>query len=240
MHSFRCLWRIAGGLVLLLVTLTVHADKSSRRAAGLPGSFRTTTPGGLTGLALPDPYIQHVQDRMTIDAYQIREHAALPAPLPSPRPRYATPPRVEGAVRTVRAVLPLEVTGFRATNLEPILPPRGFRAPILDNRSEFWPPRLPLSSMAPAEREGVRLVENQLAGQGLIATLARLIDQFHPESCLADPRTTLRRLMAVGYPVDLLHHFRPPDNAEVAARPVAIVELLARRLSGGANLETVL
>jgi hypothetical protein len=241
MHSNRRSWRMTVAVCLslgLVAAMTpVYGEKVARPAGG---SFRNTTAGGLNGLALPDPYVQHIQDRMVIDAYQGREHAAAPGILPTARPRYASPPRVEGAVRTVRAALPPAVAAFRATNREPVLPSRGFRAPILENHAEQWLPRIVPTDAVPSDRAGVTLVESRLAADGLLATLARLLHEFGAAACLADPQAAWHRLQAVGYPVDLLHHFRVENVADSVPRPVAIIEWFARRLLASKSVEQAL
>jgi len=216
---------------------TTAANSTSSR-----GESRGTTAGDLTGFGLPEAYRQQISDRQTIDSYQGREQDVAPGVLPSSRPRYVTPPRVEGAVRIVRATLSPAVEAFRAANVDSILPPRGFRAPILDNQSETWAPRRPTESFTAAEREAANLVEQHLAIEGLLPVLARLLQQFGADACLADVPSAMRRLFAVGYPADLLHHFRLTEapNAPAASRPKALIELIARRLIAGRTLSAAL
>lgn len=236
----------AGLLALALASVLLggpgpaHAEKPGLAAPGKPGAFRKTTAGGLTGLALPAPYTQLIQDRLTIDTYQANAHSVAPSPQPSARPRYVLPPRVEGAVRIVRATLPPAVATFRAAHAEPVLPPRGFRAPILHNQSERWLPQLETQSFTAADREGARLVDQRLAVDGLIPTLLRILHALGPDACLASPSETLQRLGALGYPADLLQHFRLPGDPKPADRPRALVEFGARHLLTASSLDEAL
>ncbi len=206
------------------------------------GAFRQTTPGGLSGLALPGPYSQLIQDRLTIDSYQIREHGVAPGVVPSARPRYATPPRVENAVRIVQAPLPPAVRAFRTSNEEAVVPPRGFRAPILEHHAEAWRPRLETNAFESADHDTVRWVEQKLAADGLIPTLTRILQRYGPETGLGEPTIFLRRLSAAGYPVDLLRHFRANDTPSAGPqdRAAAVVQSIAARqiASPGAKAAT--
>ncbi len=222
---------LVGIAVLELGAPWAGAEKANETKAS--GAFRQTTPGGLAGLALPGPYSQLIQDRLTIDSYQMREHGVAPSIMPSARPRYATPPRVENAVRVIHAPLPPAVRSFRAANEETVVPPRGFRAPILGHQIEAWRPRLETNAFDAADHDAARLIEQRLASDGLIPTLAKILLRYGPESALGNPTNFLRRLAAAGYPTDLLRHFRPTDAATpgpaVRDRATWVVQSIAAR-----------
>lgn len=220
-------------MIALFAPGTPRAEAEKANGTKTSGAFRQTTPGGLSGLALPGPYSQLIQDRLTIDSYQMREHGVAPGIVPSARARYVTPPRVEHAVRVVHPPLPPTVQSFRASNAESIVPPRGFRAPILENHAEAWRPRLETNAFEAADHDAARLIEQRLASDGLIPTLAKILLRYGPESGLSNPTNFLRRLSAVGYPVDLLRHFRPTDAAttgpELRDRAAWVVQSIAAR-----------
>jgi hypothetical protein len=211
--------------------------ENPRQSRVSPPPFRTTTPGGLTGLALPERTLEQIEDRLVIDAYQTRHHAVVSGLEPASRPSYATGARVPEAVRVVRAALSPDVAAFRQANQIHFLPPRGFRAPILENAAESWVPRLPEASLSAAEREASQIVAQRLAADGLLRTLARLIYVLGPENCLTNVPATHQRLLSLGYPADLLHHYRLNETTAPGERPLVLIETVARRLIGAAHVD---
>ena len=223
---------VAGALLLSISTVSVLGEKPAVTQPGRATdtrSFRTTTPGGLSGLALPDSFLQQIDDRIAIDAYQAQNHGVAPGPLPTPRPQFKTTARLTDPIRIVRAEVPAAVTALRQS-LEPqILPNRGFRAPILENASEPWRPQLPLDSFSRSEREASLWIERRLAADGLLPTLVRVIQILGAERCLEDTRAAYDWLIRVGFPADLLHHFQIGTMTDVFQRPSAIIQAAARQ-----------
>jgi hypothetical protein len=225
-----------GALLLSVSALNIFAEKP---AVTQPGravdthSLRTTTPGGLSGLALPESFLQQIDDRITIDAYQIEHHGVAEGVLPAPRPQFKVNTRIPEPVRLVRANIPAAVAARRQALEAQILPPRGFRAPILENVSEPWAPRLALDSFSRAERDASLLIERRLAADGILGTLAQLIQLLGAQQCLADPRAAYDWLIRVGFPADLLHHFRTAAVTDPMQRPLALIEAAARRALAG-------
>ncbi len=228
--------RAAGPCFFLLLAGVIAAEPVRTPTTG---AFRPTYGGTLADLALPDHYRKHLEDRATIDAHQIAEHAVAPGVLPSARPRFVAPPRVESGVRIVRADLSAGVVEFRQAHSDPTLPPRGFRAPILEHRTNLWAPTLNSNALAAADLAAARIVEQHLAPDGLIATLDQLLRHYGPTTALGDPPAFAERLMAVGYPTDLLQHFRMPGAPRDASsrydRPLAVIVHLAGLLTHPAS-----
>jgi hypothetical protein len=225
-----------GAFLLSISAVTVFAEKPAVTQPGRTTdvrSLRTTTPGGLSGLALPAPFLEQIDDRITIDAYQVEHHAVAAGVLPAPRPQFKVTSRVPEPVRVVRASTPSAVLARRQAFETQILPSRGFRAPILENAGEPWAPRLALDSFSQSEREASLWIERRLAADGILSTLVKVIQLLGAEQCLADPHATYDWLIRVGFPADLLHHFRTSATTDPMRRPLALIEAAARRALDG-------
>ena len=221
----------AGAFLLFISALSAFAEKPAVTQPGRAAdvrSFRTTTPGGLSGLSLPQPFLQQIDDRITVDAYQVEHHQVEAGILPAARPQFKVTSRVAEPVRIIRAGLPADVIARRQGFTPQILPPRGFRAPILENAGEAWQPRLALESFSQSEREASLMIERRLAADGILSTLLKTVQILGAEQCLADPRAAYDWLIRVGFPADLLHHFRTGAATDPMMRPVVLIEAAAR------------
>jgi hypothetical protein len=172
---------------------------------------------------------QLILDRALLDAWQNRHHRIAPGIIPTPITRFT--PRIQSVdvLRVVRAELPAEAADYRAAHSGQVVPHRGFRAPILDAAGSRPKITLDPSSLDTGGRAAAALIEERLTGTGLLATLAEVLVILHRDRGEANPAAVLQRLRDVGFPVDLLGHFRLPrasDDASADMRLGAILERL--------------
>ncbi|MFQ5495894.1 MAG: hypothetical protein ACE5EX_10995, partial [Phycisphaerae bacterium] len=135
-----------------------------------------------------------------------------------------------------RPRIPESVLRYRRLLQKERPPLRGFRAPILDNAGERWPFRPPDDS-GPI-RQAADLVGRRLARDGLLATLARVLDILGPSSLPVADGDVLDLLRAVGLPVDLLPCFSF-DDKNVSAAAIDVVRYIRRRLKAGATVNNL-
>jgi len=109
---------------------------------------------------------------------------------------------------------------------------RGFRAPILD-REEATLALHPADGLAPHEARAARIVAEQLASNGLRATVVAAAAALAPDQAArarlagqAGAADLAARLAAIGIPVDLLEDFGPKGSEP-------FVERVARELAAG-------
>ena len=168
----------------------------------------------LNDLNLPSHFVRLIADRALIDAYQHSNYWAETSATPAPEQYHAMRNRNPAYVRVVRSDPAAEVLAYRRALPEKFFPRRGFRAPILGRASDFTSPAL-----EPREQEAAALVERRLAHDGLLFTLARVIQVLGPEQFHET------QLSAIEFPVDLLDHFAEP----------AICNWIVEKLRGGAS-----
>lgn len=150
---------------------------------------------------------------------------------------YAAPAGAERFIHVVRALADPGTSRYRRDFPDNIVPVRGYRAPILDRAGEK--PSAQSSSDAGNAREiaAAECVSHNLAPEGLLTTLARVIRILGPERFISDPASSRAALEAAGVPVDLLACFTTSDPA--TATTPRLVSFLARRLSDGDTIESL-
>lgn len=192
----------------------------------------------LEALNLPPEFVVRVRDRMLCDLYR-RDIRRIDTPaLPPADGRHAasSAPASRPAVRTLRHAPPSGVLARRRAM--PAVRPelRGFTADVLGSAVEVQHGALaPPAGLAEEWRAGAEIVARRLAVDGLLSTLAQVIDRVGPQEILRDVPTARSRLAEIGLPVDLLLHFSD-GAADVSAE-------VARRLARGrpgADLEAAI
>jgi len=195
---------------LLLAFTVVHARVT---AAPTTGSARTV----LEARAPPAFPVGHTPVGGTLDPLD-RD--------PAPRSR-------------VRVFLPdtsVVAAGQPMPAADEIRPLPGYRAPLTGPADAKHPATLP-SDASPALRATAAWIEAHLATDGLLPTLAAVLDRSGPERFATNGATGLDELRAVGLPVDRLESFVDPGPGGSGAAQV--VAGIARRLATGEPVAAV-
>jgi hypothetical protein len=189
-------------------------------------------------LNLPLGFRQLIVDRETIYQYQLRHHQVEPGVQPTPLlPRMR--PRPPGNKETVQVFEPTPSHGaarFRSEFPDAFVPLRGFRAPILDasvERLEIIEKQNPFS---PENFEAAKLINDRLAHDGLLKTLAGVLELLGAERFLTNGSSGLAHLNVVGFPDDLLACFASRDYADPAEGALEVVQGIARALTDGTTV----
>lgn len=187
-------------------------------------------------LNLPPAFQQRIADRAVIDEYQIKHFAVAATGIPTPASAQMVRRPYDLGIQVVRPVLSETAAGQRSNYQQVMLPPRGFKAPILEaatnGLSLAWY-ALPTNSL---DRAVAELIKHRLAHDGLLPTLARVLDRLGAEEFVTHGRPGLRRLRALGFPDDLLACFAPGRQADPTEGSLEVVQFVARRLVAGASL----
>ncbi len=180
----------------------------------------------LQSFALPEPFLRRVADRVIRETYRARHRQVLGEGAGDPSPAGA-PGRAGIGLAIRRHEIPDAVVMARRLYIEDRPALRGFRAPInpVSGLSVPWPQDAPAGLRTPA-----RLVAELLAVEGLLPTVARVIESIGPDEVLADVDGVFDTLRDVGVPVDLLAFFEMPDDAVAA---------IAQRLRDGVSAEVL-
>jgi hypothetical protein len=189
-------------------------------------------------LNLPAHFTQLISDRNTIDHYQIEHHRVEPGVIPSPDKALTVRNREGRFVRVIHSQNSEEVLKYRFALSNKFIPLRGFRAPILERAGEHPLARLPSSGLSESERRATACVRRSLARDGLLSTLAQLVQILGPAQFLTNGPAGLDRLRAAGFPADLLGCFPFNEHGGEKA-PYALVAHVARKLSEGATPESL-
>src|SRR4030095_5355456 len=84
------------------------------------------------------------------------------------------------------------------------------------------------------------LIERELAREGLLPPLARAIAVLDPRVLSTQGTAGIKRVTQLGFPTDLLRHFRLPGLPEGATdRPTATLGAIAQRLAQGIPVDRV-
>jgi len=183
-------------------------------------------------------FSQLLHDRVVIDTYQKEKRQFAPGALPHPVRAVATRHQPRPLTRVVRASLGEPVSSHRARNTNSVLPASSFRAPILGAANQTDRPGAKVNPNT-TEREAARIIEERLARDGLLPTLAKTVAHLGAARCLANPGDTLVELHSLGLPVDLLQHFQAGGATTASDRPRAILEQIARALQKGGTIEEI-
>ena len=193
-----------------------------------------------TASAFPDPdagrfnlsreFRQRMDDRKRIDDYGQNHYQTEREELSQPVPPGVARPLVHAdGIKVLGSHWPAAVMNYRTNFEDRFLPLRGFLAPILENAGERWPAKLETGELPPAAMDAARMIERDLAREGLLPTLVKVIERMGPEKFLKPGRAEILRLRAVGFPVDLLRYFQLPDQkfADESAWVVFVAERTA-------------
>jgi hypothetical protein len=206
-----------------------------RTACGLEGSefFAPITPS-TDDFRLPREFVQRIADRVVVDAYQNRRHRADAGPGMAPRRLFAAPTSAGRFITVVHPELKPAVWHYRSTLPEGFIPLPGFRAPILEHAGEMPPALPPGRKWGEREIAAAEQMARRLAHDGLLPTLARVIEILGPDRFGSGDPASVKLLEAAGCPVDLLTCFSTPGDS-TASRPSGLLAWIARRLESGAT-----
>jgi hypothetical protein len=187
---------------------------------------------------MPEPFTRLLEDRAIIDRYQA-EHHRVEAGI-APVPNTSMPARNNNPrfVRVVRAQTREDVLQYRTALPERFLPVRGFRAPILDRAREQTAAALPTNVLSAAQRKAADCVAQRLAPDGLLVSLARVLEILGPAQFTNGP-ALLEAVEKVGFPVDLLASFPLEQNGMLTNDSFAVVARVALKLANGATPESL-
>jgi tetratricopeptide (TPR) repeat protein len=184
----------------------------------------------LESFALPDAFVRRAADRVIRSTYRQRFRQVFPGEAggeTGPLPPDGGEPR--GLIEVHRIDRPAGKP--RQSMLEGRPPLRGFRAPIGAEADRPWPFDPPPASAPTYLRQASRVVAERLAVDGVLPTVARVIEVIGPNRVLAAPDDGFEMLRATGLPVDLIG-FYALDGAR-RGDAASVVRALARRLAEG-------
>ncbi len=110
-------------------------------------------------------------------------------------------------------------------------PLRGFRAPIRDHAATLWPFHVPDAQSPAHVQRAARIVADRLAADGLLLTLARVVEAIGPANLNRGEEQDAALLRRAGLPVDLLAFFPIPGAGTAEQYP--IVRFVQQLLSSG-------
>lgn len=185
----------------------------------------------LTNYALPAHLLQRFQDRRLIDSFQNQEYRVAPSIGPRPSKEFTARGRSGQFVRVLKSNRDAVVEQLRASCPSNAVPPRGFLAPILSRQetagSNLW---WTLPAPSGVDAEAAQWIERRLASDGLLPTLVHVLKILGPSP------PALERLRVLGFPTDLLRHFRwqADDKATAARTEAELIRTVSQRLADGA------
>lgn len=149
---------------------------------------------------------------------------------------------VESHIRVVRRAEHQTVSAYRASLAEAPPPQPGFRAAILGNAGMPWPYEPPTPSDAPELHRAADWVRAHLAEDGLLPTLAGVLERLGPANLNQGDQADLQLLRRSGLPVDLLAHFATPTPTGAGAYDVVrhVLGLIMQRRPSGAFDESTI
>lgn len=190
-------------------------------------------PARFEGLNLPPHFFQLIKDRATIDAYLLRTLRVEPGLPPTPvAPRLIRSRHPQG-VQSREPWLPPETLGFRAGFPKLMAPLRGFRAPILDESTNWFPLLDRANHLTSADHLATKLINRRLAYDGLLATLAQVLELLGPQPFASNGPESLLHLRALGFPDDLLAGFARQTEVDSTTASLEVVQWLAGELVRG-------
>lgn len=133
-----------------------------------------------------------------------------------------------GEIRVHRTEIEFEIAARRNAYVEGRPALRGFRAGFGPSAANAWPIELPAGDGDLARAS--EIVSRDLAREGLLPTLVRVIDVLGAQRFEGEENLTLLR--DAGLPIDWLTYFTAPDSSSV-------VRHVARQLIEGHSAETV-
>lgn len=216
---------------------TVGASDLAPLAVTIPGSPPTNS--SLADFNLPENFTQLIADRMAIDRYQRRYHQVEAGVNPAPTHTLGVKNREERFVRVLSPQSGAGAMEYRGALTNNFVPLRGFRAPILERAGDRPPAVLPAMGLSDTERKAADRVARRLASDGLLYTLAHVIEILGPAKFNANSAAGLEAITALGFPSDLLACFPLGSHSEGTNDLVAVAADVARKLTAGATPESL-
>jgi hypothetical protein len=226
---------VASGLLALLALATVSLK--GQTGAVQPG-FDAAELEVLRSkyLNLPPAFQQRIADRAAIDTHQIKRYAveATGSPTPDSAPMVRRP--YDLGIRLVEPVFSETAAGYRENFQQVILPPRGFKAPILQEATNGLGIAVLPTLTNSLELAVAEMIQQRLAHDGLLSTLARALHQLGAKEFITNGRPGLRRLRALGFPDDLLACFANGRHDDPNQGSLEVIQYVAGRLVEGAGI----
>jgi hypothetical protein len=122
---------------------------------------------------------------------------------------------------------------YRRSLEDSVRPSAHFRAPILDRAQEFLRPELPVTGFSAEQLKMAGQMERDLPHKGLIQVLAEVMAELGPDQFRKNPDGGLRQLRALGFPVDLLRHFKLEGSGSDAGEATQVAVRVAEIVSQG-------
>jgi len=196
-------------------------------------------PERFASLNLPPHFVQLIQNRAVIDAWLLDHLRVETGRKPTPvAPRLIRTRNPEGMHR-IDWSLPAATRDYRAGLPQIFNPPRGFRAPILDDSTNWFHLLERTRELTEAEREAAQLIHHRLAYDGLLPTLAQVMAALGPRPFLTNGTAGLRYLNALGFPDDLLACFSRHETAGPTTGALEVVSWIAGHLARGETVASL-
>lgn len=181
---------------------------------------------------LPDHFEALISDRKLIDTYQQAHYRVETSQRPTPDRSITTRNRNPAYVRTIVPQYTSDVLEYWRALPESFVPLRGYRAPILSRADELMQAVYPPSGLTEKSAAAAELIVRKLAHEGLLLTLAQVIETLGPEEFLKVPGQGMSLLRQVGFPTGLLGCFQFEGRK---ADPEATTIWMAKKLRDGSR-----
>ena len=187
-------------------------------------------------LNLPAEFVERSRLRAVMDAYAAEFHkVANPITSTAVQPTAVYAPG-EQKLKRARARLTPQVIGYRRSLEAPMVPMRGFRAPVLDEAATLRNAALDRASLSGNEKKAAEYIHDRLAYDGLLLTLVEVIRILGSDNYLQSQEAELQNLSKLGFPSDLLNYFFAPNDRSGAE----LVSFVARAIHEGKKIEDAL
>lgn len=181
---------------------------------------------------LPDHFEALISDRKLIDTYQQAHYRVETSQRPTPDVSMTTRNRNPAYVRAIVPQYTSDVLEYWRALPESFVPLRGYRAPILSRADELMQAVYPPAGLTEKSAAAAELIVRKLAHDGLLLTLAQVIETLGPEAFLKDSAEGISLLRQVGFPTGLLGCFQFEERK---ADPEATTIWIARKLRNGST-----
>lgn len=223
------------GLWLVVTSASAGTTASGKESPPGPGGVSST----VEQLNLPSSFRQLIRDRKTIDEFQSRFYQVEPGTPPKPvRPRMRRS-RTPEVFQLIESVQPEATARLRAGLGSAFVPRRGFRAPILDVSTGRLAVIEQTNIRSPENSRAANLVNDRLAYDGLLKTLAGVLERLGADRFVTNGRAGLAQLNAVGLPDDLLACFASGNFSDPVEASLEVVQSIAQALTEGSDTRTL-
>jgi hypothetical protein len=220
------------GVAALLLLVMGTASASERHE---PPAAILSFPDDLN---MPGDFQRRIADRAVIDAFQANYHRVESDARPTPRKLFAARSSAERFIAVVHSRPDPDANQHRSQIPDSFVPLRSYRAPILGRANEMPPAFALHGELSQKEITAAEYVARRLAHDGLLTTLARVIEILGPDRFTTEVTAGLGTLQSVGIPTDLLACFSG-TNGDTINAPINMVAFIAQRIAGGATLESL-